>query len=335
MHEVQILLIVANVGSADLTHVTVSTTVCSNAPAAFNLAAGATVTNVLCRANLSCSTEVADTATVVAVVDTANGACAYDLQGAAVRVDSECSASVSCRVAGCRVTGGGRQEMVQTFPSARYVTHGGQVGAPVGNATAFDPDSGCIRGSWEHVRHVQGGTVGNFHAHSFDSLMCACLGCPQGNNSGVVMGDLCNADNTHCGPAPRRAPANKICFSGVGDYTMTSGSREPRSVLFRVDIEDRGEPGNNGNPNNDPPDRYRIRIWVLSATELAQLNDEGDRLFNFRRTIACTPGSTATQDGAPGALGSAVFGVRAPDIDDGGELDHGNHQIHPMIKDCP
>jgi len=334
-HPVQFLLIVANVGQADLAHVTASSTVCQGGPGSFSLPAGAIVTNLLCTVNLSCSTEIADTATVTAVVDAAQGACAYDLQGMAVRVTSECEATVSCRVAGCRVTGGGRQESGQTFPIARYVTHGGQVGAPVGNATDFDPDSACIRGNWEHVRHVQGATVGNFHARSFDSLMCACLGCPQGNDSGVVMGDLCNADNTQCGPSPRKAPANKICFSGVGDYTMSRGGRDSRSVLFRVDIEDRGEPGTNRNPANDPPDRYRIRIWVLTATELAQLNADGNRLFAFRRAIACTPGSTATQDGAAGARGSAVFGVRAPDIDDGGEMDHGNHQIHPMIKDCP
>jgi hypothetical protein len=32
--------------------------------------------------------------------------------------------------------------------------------------------------------------------------------------------------------------------------------------------------------------------------------------------------------------GQAVFGVRAPDIDDGGEQDRGNHQIHPAIMFC-
>jgi hypothetical protein len=29
-----------------------------------------------------------------------------------------------------------------------------------------------------------------------------------------------------------------------------------------------------------------------------------------------------------------VFGIRPPDIDDGGELERGNHQIHPSIKSC-
>ena len=33
-------------------------------------------------------------------------------------------------------------------------------------------------------------------------------------------------------------------------------------------------------------------------------------------------------------LGTPVFGVRRPDVDDGGELQHGNHQIHPQIKLC-
>ena len=196
-------------------------------------------------------------------------------------------------------------------------------------------DIACLHGNWEHVRHSQAGSKGNFHSHSFDSLMCACLACAGDPGSGVVVGDLCNPNDRTCGPEPRRAPANKICFSGVGDYTMTSGGRVPRSVLFRVDIEDHSEPGNNGKPSEDPSDRYRIRIWVLTTAEAAQLTNPSDRLLNFRRAIACTTGSTATQDGAPGALGSAVFGVRAPDIDDGGELAHGNHQIHPMIKSCP
>jgi hypothetical protein len=178
--------------------------------------------------------------------------------------------------------------------------------------------------------------MGNFHAKSYDSLMCACLGCPENPTSAGKVGDLCNPGDRVCGPEPRSAPANKICFSGVGDYTLTNGRRVPRSVVFRVDIEDRSEPGGaHPKGSTPPPDRYRIRIWVLSDLEAARLNDPADRLLAFRRAIACSPGSTTTQDGAPGALGSAVFGVRAPDIDDGGALDRGNHQIHPMIKSCP
>jgi len=33
-------------------------------------------------------------------------------------------------------------------------------------------------------------------------------------------------------------------------------------------------------------------------------------------------------------LTAATFGVRAPDIDDGGELERGDHQIHRAIKNC-
>ncbi|MEY2409316.1 MAG: hypothetical protein QOF48_1986, partial [Verrucomicrobiota bacterium] len=158
----------------------------------------------------------------------------------------------------------------------------------------------------------------------------------------VIVGGLCNPDNRTCGPEPRRAPANKICFSGVGDFVLTSGNRQARSVLFRVDIEDRSEPGNShAGGAKAPADRHRIRIWVLTDAELARLNNPGDRLLDFRFAISASAATTPLQDGAVGSnglavpLGTTVFGVRPPDIDDGGEMDHGNHQIHPMIKDCP
>jgi hypothetical protein len=112
-------------------------------------------------------------------------------------------------------------------------------------------------------------------------------------------------------------------------------------VLFRVDIEDRSEPGNSHAGGSTPPhDRHRIRIWVLTAAELARLNDPNDRLLDFRKAIAASAASTALSDGAlgpdnkPVPLGTAVFGVRAPDIDDGGVMNHGNHQIHPGHKLC-
>ena len=224
--------------------------------------------------------------------------------------------------AGCRVTGGGRQNGEKTYPEARFVTHGGQVGAPVGTATPFDPDSPCIQGQWQHVRHHQGGENENFHARSFDSLMCACLG--EDGKAGAIIGELCNPGDRKNGPEPRSAPANKICFSGVGDISINGGKRDPRSVLFRVDIEDRGEPGGNKLQSRNPADRYRIRIWILTEDELALLNGD-DQLLGFRRAIACSVNSTVT---------SEISGARAPDIDDGGELDSGNHQIHPTIKEC-
>jgi hypothetical protein len=103
-----------------------------------------------------------------------------------------------------------------------------------------------------------------------------------------------------------------------------------------VDLEDRSEPGNSHAGGSEPPhDRHRIRIWILTAAELAKLNNPGDRLLAFRQAIAASAANVPIKDGAPGANGSAVFGVRAPDIDDGGEMTHGNHQIHPSIKECP
>jgi hypothetical protein len=241
---------------------------------------------------------------------------------------------------GCRTTGGGRQ--ADSFPKVAYVTHGGQVGAPVGNETAFDPDTKCIRGNWQHVRHMRGGNKGNFHAKSYDSLLCACLGCPEDPNAPVTIGDICNPDMRTCGPEPRQAPANKITFSGVGDYTEDKGKRGYRVVLFRVDLEDRGEPGNSHAKGSKPPhDRHRIRIWILTDAELAQLNNPADRLLGFRQAIAAGNGALLLKDGAilpngnPVPNGTAVFGVRAPDIDDGGDMTHGNHQIHPSIKLCP
>ena len=136
------------------------------------------------------------------------------------------------------------------------------------------------------------------------------------------------------GPEPRSASANKICFSGVGDISTDGGKRDVRSALFRVDIEDRSEPGGDNLKGRNPADRYRIRIWILTDDELDSLNDEEDQLLDFRQKIACSEDSTVTTDGAPGDLGSAVFNVRAPDIDDGGEMDSGNHQIHPTVKEC-
>jgi hypothetical protein len=158
---------------------------------------------------------------------------------------------------------------------------------------------------------------------------------------GTVTDGTCG--NRNIGPLPRSAPANKIVFTGVGDWADPNGRRAPRSTLFRVDIEDRGEPGNahalgsNGKEGR-VPDRYRIRIWVLSDSELAQLkgrNAPGDDryLLDFRNAIAACNGLNV-QDGATVANGAAAFGVRAPNVDDGGELLHGNHQIHPSIKDC-
>jgi hypothetical protein len=282
------------------------------------------------------------------------------------------------------VTGGGKQlandrdnlsgsylvwDTYTTEPPVRYVTHGGQVGAPVGNKVCtVDPQfylgNPCIHGRWTHVRHAQGGLRGNFHARYYDTLNCACLDTTTTvQSSGIVTGvdgaadqeymnlvygagtvtdGVCNEDDHKvAGPQPRPAPANKIVFTGVGDWADPNGRRAPRATLFRVDIEDRSEPGGSHPKGSvNPPDRYRIRIWVLTPDEARLLkgaNTSGgisDRyLLNFRNAISACIGLNV-QDGATVPNGTAAFGVRAPDIDDGGELERGNHQIHPAIKEC-
>jgi hypothetical protein len=344
LHPVTFSVTVRNNGEVALRDITVADPLLAafDCPAVqpFSLAVGASTNITLCQVLLDCSTlPLTNTVTVSGTVDAvASGLCAFDSRSNVnVSAHSTCEAVVSCTTpGGCRVTGGGKQPATLTFPRIRYVTHGGQVGAPVGTETHFDPDSVCIYGNWQHVRHLQGGLRGNFHAKSYDSLMCACLSCAEVPGSGVKIGELCNPGDRTCGPEPRRAPANKITFSGVGDYVLTKGRRTPRSVIFRVDIEDRSEPGGSHPGGATPPaDRYRIRIWVLTASELAQLKNPADRLLGMREAIAATAGNTPVLDGAPGALGAAVFGIRAPDIDDGGELERGNHQIHPSIQTCP
>jgi hypothetical protein len=245
------------------------------------------------------------------------------------------------------VTGGGRQDNSLVYPSdARFVTHGGQVGAPLGDhncSVAPGPVAAnpCIRGQWTHVRHGNGNEDGTFHARLFDTINCACLDTNDGAGgvygSGTVTNGVCNPDDRIAGPEPRRAPANRIAFTGIGQWSQRHSDQGSLPVLFRVDIEDRGEPGGShpggGKP---PPDRYRIRIWVLSATELSELLGAGpdSHLVNFRNSISACNGINV-RDGADVPNGTAVFGVRAPDIDDGGVLQRGNHQIHPASMSCP
>jgi hypothetical protein len=234
----------------------------------------------------------------------------------ATTMTTSSSTTTTTVLGGCRVTGGGIVD--DTFPPVVDATHGGQVGAPLGFVTAFSPDTPCIHGEWQHVRHDDPRVFGNFHSDTFDSLVCGCLPCDENPESPGMVGELCNPGDRICGPEPRRAPANKICFTGVGDFTATNGSKNPRSVAFRVDVEDRSEPGGGGGP--PPPDRYRIRLWNLT--------DAADSAASLvlREAISC--GTSLAEEPLPAPL---------PDIDDGGELAKGNHQIHPEInhKDCP
>src|SRR5207244_12934522 len=98
---------------------------------------------------------------------------------------------------------------------------GWQGGASLGVATAFTAHSACIAGEWTHVRHIRPRLFGNFHARSFDSLMCACLSCPENPDVQGVPGTLCNPDDRICGPDPRRPPGHPTRLPRPGDPATT------------------------------------------------------------------------------------------------------------------
>jgi hypothetical protein len=386
-------VVVHNTGQADLSNVTISEDLtmgdalpCTNVTITLPgiLAAGTSTTNIpVCTSGFNtCVTTNVNNFIVVSALAAAEGTnCVWTIQGSNITTRSECNATLHlcCFTSvptACRTTGGGRTDLVedgQTVlcpPNVRYVTYGGQVGAPVGDKICvvtpqFFLGNPCIHGRWTHVRHEQGGLEGNFHGRFYDTLDCACLETNYDGTGlyapGTVVNGVCG--NRNIGPLPRKAPANKIVFTGVGDWADPNGRRAPRSVLFRVDLEDRGEPGNDhtldlGHKSGRVPDRYRIRIWVLSDTELLELSGGGadPYLLNFRNAISACHGieyfdgvttpyvghncakSGSIVFGGPGdpeysTLGPAAA-VRLPDIDDGGEQLHGNHQIHPSIMPC-
>jgi hypothetical protein len=187
-------------------------------------------------------------------------------------------------VIGCRVTGGGNA------PNLEF-THGGQVGSPCGCIGCFD-DLDSVQGQWTHSRKKQDG---RFHASEFSSLVC----------------DLDSGE----GPLPRPAPANKVCFAGKGMFAEKGGKREV-PVAFRVEIEDRGEPGGGKNAGNQV-DVYRMRMWLPGA---------GQKVDDLLDNVCC--------------LNPAPVGIGAPFIDDGGDIRQGNLQIHPSTPNtnrgiCP
>jgi len=295
-----------------------------------------------------CAVVHSDTATVIGSNLTS---CAQDTRE--VRTTATCS-TTACLQTGCRTTGGGTLSGTNTCPVVDFTTHGGQVGAPFGAAGAPNcaSDTGfnnpCIRGEFTHVRHVRHGGGKNdfsFHAssngqeHDFDSLVCACLPCdPQSmraiaspfgechpsdrvySGQSALVNGLCD-DRTRagCGPFPPAAPANKICFSGV-----TADATVP--CVFRVDLEDHGEPGGAFPKGGSPPsDRYRIRMWFIRG-----LNADSSYVKALRDAVAChNPLDERVETTLP--CGQTLHGsstVPAPDIDDGGDLDRGNQQIH-------
>ncbi len=255
-------------------------------------------------------------------------------------VDSRASSiTINCQITivgngGYRVTGGSNREtnMFQarciTTALPTFVSHGGQVGAAYSVATPFNPNSECISGEWQHNRHLRGNSlVGNLHAsgngnvHQFDSLLGACLPCAEDRGAVGVVGGVCNPGSRTCGPEPRRAPGNKICFSGVGDYTFTTGNKTVKAV-FRVDIEDRSE--GNGPSSSQPSDRYRIRIWLLDSSCGRNPDPDSAEAMALRYAASADPDKIAVL-----ATTEDLKVNIPPDIDDGGNMTQGNHQIHP------
>ena len=184
----------------------------------------------------------------------------------------------ACRVdMGCRITGGGFINGITdptTMAEIVRAHFGGQVGAPCGCIGCFD-QSGHVQGNWTHNRKNH---KGGLKASAFNSLTCS-----------VVPGG---------GPAPPAAPANKACFSGVGDWTPTNGAKTIK-VVYRGEVEDHGEPGSS--------DYYRMRMWIPSGSWTLS-------------TLTAATCCTTTAAGAP-----------APYFDDNGTLVGGNIQIHPQL----
>jgi hypothetical protein len=216
---------------------------------------------------------------------------------------------------GCRITGGfilpdgGTDD--SGYMGISKGTGGGQVGASCGCIGCYD-DFDHIRGQWQYTRKNSNGpgNLGTFHASDYNSLMC---GCDDGSGGPGVIGTgpgnkigLCNPGDRDTGPEPRPAPANVACFTGVGTLSPPSLGKRTTPVAFRIQVEDRGEPGagKNAGPSNDV---YHIEIWIPQ---------EGS---------SETPQSLAAQ----ACCFSPDASLRPANIDDGGSLNKGNIQIHP------
>jgi hypothetical protein len=159
--------------------------------------------------------------------------------------------------------------------------------------------------SWAHVDPTGCAGAASPNATDINSLVCGC--------DGDFTNGLCNPGNRPPEPAPLRAPANMACFSGVGEYSPT-GEKSTVTVAFRVDVEDRSEPrGARGAP---PPDAYRIRVWI-------PVPSSGETARELAAGACCTN---------PLPTGKAV---RRPEVDDGGDLQHGNLQIQPELGHSP
>jgi hypothetical protein len=311
--------------------------------------------------------EGTNTATVSSAI------CEITQVSACIQTGSKCSdnARVNC-IGGCRITAGrtnrlGRIEQAAELVCGDYDTcrgqGGGQVGAPCGCSGCFtegiDPEADLayehIQGNWQYDRkdpsRLNSFKIGTFHAKEFNSLICGCdesvanaTNCdPDGGEfndpADFKDGKLCG--NRLVGPEPRPAPANEICFSGKGKWTPTNGKKE-YTVAFRVEAEDRGEPSQGRNAD-DTCDVHQIRIWIPACLGGANfgkpcVNDGGCPGSTCENVDALAHASCCRI--ANGYDTGNVPGIRLPDINDGGNLEHGNIQIHPQTSNtsrgrCP
>jgi hypothetical protein len=279
------------------------------------------------------------------------------------------------RQAGCRITAGrtNRLDKIENGVEGPRGQGGGQVGAPCGCTGCFttgDPEADLafehIQGNWQYTRKYPKADQfkqGTFHAKDFNSLICGCCdedlpNCTEGGtfqtpnagacfnsgaDSGFSDGQVCGDRTT--GPTPPTAQANIICFSGIGDWVDTNG-RKIDQVAFRVEAQDRSEPSVGKNAD-ETCDYHRIRIWIPAGT----CSNNGNPCAS---DAGCNGNATCTISQAEQAAFLAdaaccttandssgnVPGIRLPNIDDGGNLIHGNIQIHEELNNttrgrCP
>src|SRR5262249_3116572 len=214
---------------------------------------------------------------------------------------------------GCRITGGRTITLDNPTGDAEITkgTGGGQVGAPCGCIGCFDQFEN-IQGNWEYNRHKN---QGSFKATDFNSLVCGCESCPTDGMTPVknMDGNVCNDGDRACGPSPPNAPANLACFSGTGTFNATGSSKKTANVAYRVEVEDHGEPG--GTSGDATTDEYRIWIYIPTGTETVKTLAVAICCHNPDTDVA-NPENEQFRAG------------RVADLFDGGNIVHGNLQIH-------
>ena len=87
-------------------------------------------------------------------------------------------------------------------------------------------------------------------------------------------------------------------------------------MAYRVEVEDHGEPG--GVSGDNTPDQYRIWIYIPQGNETPK---------SLALDVCCHNSDTHSAN-----PGNETFGAgRTADVFDGGDIVHGNLQIHPEI----